>query len=167
MTTDPKSRAPEAEPQASTELVSQRAIPYATSRLGARIELVQMAQEIERADETLGIVVSGKLDVIRAQMRALQEEARRLLEEATMAARLHRAKCNFRKIPGQTYHLYRRDDGELYFSMLSPDDWNGKPPHSFEGSFRLENDMSMTPATNEPKEAPRPDGKTLIAGLIR
>lgn len=52
---------------------------YPTSRLGAKIELVDLAREIEKADETIGLVVSGKLDVIREQMRALQEQARRLL----------------------------------------------------------------------------------------
>lgn len=148
----------------STELVSQRAVPYPTSRLAARVELVDMAQEIERADQSLGMVVGGKLEVIRDQMRALQEEARRLLEEAASAARLHRARCNFRKIPGKTYHLYRKEDGELYFSMLSPDDWSGAPPHVFEGSYRLEIDMSWRPA-GERREAP--DGKALIAGLLR
>ena len=156
-----KEQDPPQEP--SSELVSQRDLPYPSSRLAARIELVNMAHEIERADQTLGIVVSGKLEVIRDQMRALQEQARRLLEEATLAARLHRARCNFRKIPGKIYHLYRREDGELYFSMLSPDDWGGKPPHGFEGSYRLENDMSMSPAGSSHEMT---DGKAFIAALL-
>ena len=29
--------------------------------------------------------------------------------------------------------------------MLSPEDWRGSPPDAFEGSFRLESDMSWTP----------------------
>jgi hypothetical protein len=28
--------------------------------------------------------------------------------------------------------------------MLSPEDWRGHPPHAFEGSYRLEPDMSWT-----------------------
>jgi hypothetical protein len=34
----------------------------------------------------------------------------------------------------------------VYFSMLSPADWGGAPPHAFEGSYRLEADMRWTPA---------------------
>ena len=36
--------------------------------------------------------------------------------------------------------------GSLYFSMLSPAEWGGRAPHPFEGSYRLEADMSWTPA---------------------
>jgi len=152
----------------STELASTRAVPYATSRLAARIELVDMAAEIERADQALGMVVGGKLEVIRDQMRALQEEAQRLLEDARVSARLHRARCNFRKIPGRVYHLYRREGDELYFSMLSPADWAGAPPHAFEGSFRLEVDMSWTPlgGAGEERRGP-PEGRALVERLLR
>jgi hypothetical protein len=141
-----------------------RAVPYPTSRLAARIDLVDMAQEIERADQAIGMVVGAKLEVIREQMRALQEEARRILEEARASAELHRARCSFRKIAGKVYHLYRKPDGELYFSMLSPDEWGGRPPHAFEGSYRLEVDMSWSPLGSEHD---RPDGRTIVRELLR
>jgi len=114
------------------------------SRLAPRFELVDLAAEIARADETVTLVASARLDVIRQQIVALQEQARVVLDEAARAARLHRARCNFRKVPGRVYHLYRRDDGELYFSMLAPEDWSGAPPHAFEGSYRLEADQTYT-----------------------
>jgi len=145
------------------EIVSTRDMPYPTSRLAARIELVDMAQEIEKADQALGLVVGAKLDVIRNQMRALQEEARKLLEEAQVSARLQRAKCNFRKIPGKIYHLYRRPDGELYFSMISPDEWGGAPPHGFEGSYKVDFDLSLRPLSDE---RTRPDGRAVISHLL-
>ncbi|HVY46403.1 MAG TPA: DUF2452 domain-containing protein [Minicystis sp.] len=126
------------------DALSTRAATHPTSRLAPRFELVDLAKEIERADATLGLVVGAKLDAIREQMLALKEQARAILEEAERAARLHRARCNFQKAPGRVYHLYRRPDGELYFSMLSPDDWRGAPPHAFEGSYRLEPDQTFT-----------------------
>ncbi len=146
------------------EIISTRSIPYPTSRLAARIDLVDMAREIEKSDESLGLVVGAKLEVIRDQMRALQEEARQLLEEARESARLQRAKCNFRKIPGKTYHLYRRADGELYFSMLSPDEWAGSPPHEFQGSYKVDIDLSLRRLENE---RARPDGRAIVAHLVR
>ncbi|HRI67243.1 MAG TPA: DUF2452 domain-containing protein [Polyangium sp.] len=148
----------------STDLVSMRDVPYPTSRLAARIELVDMAREIEKADQALGLVVGAKLEVIRDQMRALQEEARKLLEAAEHSTRLQRAKCNFRKIPGKVYHLYRRPDGELYFSMLSPLEWGRTPPHVFEGSYKVDIDLSLRPLEDE---RARPDGRAIVAHLLR
>ena len=92
-------------------------------------------------------MVGGKLEAIARQIRALQAEAQRTLEHARFDAELHRASCNFKKIPGKIYHLYRRTPSEPYFSLLSPDDWGGKPPHAYVGSFRLEADMRFTAAT--------------------
>jgi hypothetical protein len=66
--------------------------------------------------------------------------------QARLDASLHAATCAFRKRPGHIYHLYRKKDASLQFSMLSPADWGGSPPDTFEGSFRLESDMSWTPA---------------------
>lgn len=120
--------------------------PYPMSRLSAPHDLIDVAREIQAADSLLGAVTGGKLEAIARQIRALQEEAARTLQEAKAAAELHRATCNFKKVVGQTYHLYRRSDGALYFSLLSPQDWGEKPPHAFQGSYRLEADMRFTPA---------------------
>ena len=125
---------------------AERSSPYPVSRLAAPIDLVSMAEEIQRADQLLTSVVGGKLEHIARQMRALQEEARRALAQAQRDADLHRAQCQFRKRPGQLYHLYERPSGERYFSMLAPGDWGDAPPHRFVGSYRLEADMAWTPA---------------------
>lgn len=60
------------------------------------------------------------------------------------------------------YHLYRRSDGGEYFSMLSPREWRGQPPHEFIGSYRLENDMSWTPA----EEADKPDETAAVVDRL-
>lgn len=121
-----------------------RSSPVPVSRLAPPIELVDLAREIEQADKMLNTRLSSKLRVIADQIRSLQREARCALEEARQDQRLHRIRCNFQRRPGQVYHLYRKNDGSLYFSMLSPEEWSGNPPHSFQGSFRLETDMSWT-----------------------
>ncbi|AGP42233.1 MULTISPECIES: DUF2452 domain-containing protein [Sorangium] len=123
-----------------------RTSPYPLSRLSAPHELVDVAREIQQADALLGAVTGGKLAQIARQIRSLQEQARQVLEAAQRDSELHRAACNFKKRPGHVYHLYRRGDGVRYLSMLSPEEWGGAPPHAFEGSYRLELDMSWTPA---------------------
>lgn len=123
-----------------------RSAPYPVSRLGASVDLVDLAQQISTADSHINTRVSSKLQVIADQIRYLQDEAREVLESAQRDQELHQAHCNFKRIPGKIYHLYLRGDGTNYFSMLGPDDWGSKPPHQFNGSYRLENDMSWTPA---------------------
>jgi hypothetical protein len=122
------------------------AAPYPLSRLSAPHDLVDMAREIQHADGMVTAVAAGKLESIARQIRALQQEAAAALESARKDAELHRVQCRFKKIPGHTYHLYVRPNGERYFSLLSPREWNDAPPHVFAGSFRLEADMSFTPA---------------------
>jgi hypothetical protein len=106
------------------------ASPYPMSRLAPAYDLVDVAKEIQEADEVLTAVVGDKLSLIAEQIRQLQEQ-------------------------GTVYHLYRRRGGEnrLYFSMLSPADWNGQPPDDFEGSYVLGVDSSFTRA--EDAEAAR------------
>jgi len=108
------------------ERLPERASPYPISRLAPPFSMVETAKQI--AD----------------QIRGLQEKARGLLERARRDQELHRARCNLQRRAGATYHLYRGADGERYWSMLSPADWGGTPPHAFEGSYRLELDMSWT-----------------------
>jgi hypothetical protein len=124
----------------------QAASPYPLSRLSAKHDLIDVAREIQRADAALAAVAGAQLETIARQIRELQSEAARVLEAARRDAELHRATCRFKKIPGRVYHLYRKPDGERYFSMLSCEDWAGAPPHVFEGSYRLEADMRWTAA---------------------
>ena len=118
--------------------------PYGMSTMAPAIRLVDVAAEIEKADELIGTVASSKLEVIARQIRSLQEQAEEVLAQAKRDLDLHRATCNFPRRIGKTYHLYERDDGQLYWSMLSPTDWGGTPPHRHAGGFRLEPDQSWT-----------------------
>jgi hypothetical protein len=120
----------------------ERASPYPVSRLAPVIDLVDVAREIQAADAVLGVKMTAELAIIAEQIRALQERARAALDAAEESARLHRAACSFKKRPGHVYHLYRKESGALYFSMLSPADW-GRCPDAFEGSYRLGVDMTF------------------------
>ncbi len=142
MSEDDMNRHPDGSTTTALE-ASNRASRVPISRLAPPFDLVDIAKEIQSADNLLGAVVGGQLDVIAEQIRALQRKARELLERAELNADLHRAECNFRKRAGQVYHLYRRSDAR-YFSMLSPSEWGDATPHTFEGSYRLELDMSFS-----------------------
>jgi hypothetical protein len=123
-----------------------RSSPYPVSRLAPAFDAGDLAAELARAETLLSARTGAKLRVIADQIKALQAEARKVLEEAREEQALNRARCSFKRIPGHTYHLYRRPDGGTAFSMLSPQDWRGSPPHEFLGSYRLEQDWSWTRA---------------------
>ncbi|XP_055549709.1 uncharacterized protein C1orf50 homolog [Wyeomyia smithii] len=124
-----------------TQIVSM----YRSGRREAT-DIVELAKQIQETDIQVTNNACAKLLVIAEQVKFLQKQAQKILEETRTAQDLHHAACNFRKIPGHIYHLYRRDSGQTYFSMLSPEDWgpNGCA-HSFVGSYRLEHDLTWTP----------------------
>lgn len=141
-----------------------RSSPYPVSRLAPSFETGELAAEIAKAESMLSARTGAKLRVIADQIRLLQEEARKVLADARDEQVLTRAECAFKRIPGKTYHLYRRRDGRSFFSMLSPQDWGGQSPHDFLGSYRLETDYSWTPA----EQASQPDDTgVLVDQLLR
>jgi hypothetical protein len=132
------------------------AAPYPLSRLSAPISLVDAAREVEHADQWIASTASARLSQIAAQMQALRAQAEAVLRKAQEDAALHRAEARFNRLPGNTYHLYERADGGRYWSMLSPEEWGGKPPHAFVGSYRLEADRSFTRVDAPPAEPAPP-----------
>ncbi|XP_030584431.1 uncharacterized protein C1orf50 homolog isoform X1 [Archocentrus centrarchus] len=98
------------------ELVSS----YQTNRVGDPMDLVALAEQVQKGDEFVKANACNKLTVIADQIRYLQEQARKTLEEAKRDAELHHAACNIVKKPGNMYYLYQRPSGQKYFSIISP-----------------------------------------------
>lgn len=133
------------DPSSTNQMVS----PSAVHRINDPNDLVSLAQYVQTADDFTRATVGGKLELIAEQIKALQNQAREVLEVAKRDVELNHAKCNFKRIPGKTYHLYRKEtDGTTYFSMLSPEEWGGRQTDSYIDSYRLEYDMSWTPVAN-------------------
>ena len=118
-----------------------------------RIDLVETAARIAAADDMLSVQAAGQLKLLAEQIEELQEKARKILRETKWNQELHRARCGFEQKPGNVYHLYRRDDDSLVFSMIGPDEWkkggSGCAPMEYVGSYRLENDSSWTPVEDD------------------
>ncbi|XP_076315287.1 uncharacterized protein C1orf50 homolog [Tachypleus tridentatus] len=123
-----------------------RLVECSQSSAKPHLDLVELAQQIQTADNFTKANACSKLSVIAEQVRFLQEQARKVLEEAKNNSDLHHVACNFRKIPGSVYYLYQRSSGHRYFSMISPEEWGRSCPHNFLGSFKLEHDLSWTPS---------------------
>jgi hypothetical protein len=141
-----------------------RSSPYPVSRLAPHFDLVDLAKEIDQADRMVSTRLGGQLQVIAEQVRSLQAQARRILEEAREDQRLHHARCAFKRIPGHTYYLYEDPSGSPEFSMLSPEDWNGRPPKRFLGAYRLNADMSWS---REGEHSDKEDSRRLVQRLLQ
>ncbi|XP_063991703.1 uncharacterized protein C1orf50 homolog [Diachasmimorpha longicaudata] len=109
-------------------------------------DLIQLAMEIQKADDYIRANAQNQLHVIAEQIKCLQMQAQKILQEAKEGHMLHHVACNFVKHPGKIYHLYERPSGQNYFSMLGPEEWGSTGPSQiFRGSYRLEHDNSWTP----------------------
>jgi len=123
---------------------SSQVLPYRATK-PMQGDLLALAKQLETAHDYTRANVGSKLGVIVEQMRSLQMQAHRIMQEATRDTELHNASCKVMKVPGKVYHLYQKPEGEPYLAMLSPEDWEGSPPHPHLGSYRLEADRSWTP----------------------
>ncbi|KAM6947672.1 uncharacterized protein C1orf50 homolog [Lycodopsis pacificus] len=118
---------------------------YQTNRVGDPTDLVALATQVQRGDDFTKANACSKLTVIAGQIRYLQEQARKVLEDAKRDADLHHAACNIVKKAGNMYYLYQQPSGQKYFSIISPKEWGPSCPHTFVGAFKLQHDMSWTP----------------------
>ncbi|KAI0238497.1 hypothetical protein LSAT2_010796 [Lamellibrachia satsuma] len=130
-------------------------------------DLVELAQQIQMADTFVHATAKNKLTTIAEEIKALQDQAKHVLEEARLNSDLHHAACNMVKKPGSLYYLYKRPSGQKYLSLLSPQEWGSSCPHSFIGGYRLEVDQSWTPVEHLAEKDSESElmNKILHAGL--
>ena len=111
-------------------------------------DIVELSNYLEEAESYNNSITLNKLELIAKQIKNLHIEALTIIQEAKENNFLNNAKCNFKRKPNHIYHLYKNENDEYYFSMLSPKEWNYKVPNLFIGSYKLELDMSWTPVEN-------------------
>jgi hypothetical protein len=77
---------------------------------------------------------------LKARYEELQEEFKKLVETAADNELIYSADVRFKPTVGKVYHLYRRDDGSTWVSMVGPNEWGPDYVFEFLGSFRLATD---------------------------
>ena len=82
----------------------------------------------------------AKLKVLFKQLENIKREIEEVINESVESQNLDMVKCNFKKIPGKTYYLYQKKD-EMFFSMLSPNEWNTK--NLFLGEYYYDFDLTF------------------------
>jgi hypothetical protein len=64
----------------------------------------------------------------------IQNDFKKLVDEVNWNDLVYSSEYNFIPIVGETYHLYLRDNGVAFLSLIDPNSWNKK----FIGSFTLD-----------------------------
>ena len=71
---------------------------------------------------------------LQKRFNELKEEYKKLVEEYKWNELVYNAKFNFEPVIGQTYHLYIGKDGNIFLSMINPNEWT----YECVGSFSLD-----------------------------
>lgn len=60
---------------------------------------------------------------IYEQMELLMKQANELRKRVDVSERIYSCQLNFKPVIGEIYHLYQRDDGSDFLSMIAPNEW--------------------------------------------
>ena len=72
----------------------------------------------------------------QSKFNELKEEYKKLIDEYKWNDLVYQSKFSFEPVVGEVYHLYYGNDGNVFLSLITPDEWN-KP---YIGSFRYNYD---------------------------
>lgn len=99
----------------------------------------------------------AKLEILYRQMEFLKYEINRVMEEGTITSLLNKAKIKCMKCPGNTYHLFQKNnindeiikDTDMYYlSKLHPRELGDLSKDNYLGSFLLKDDFTWLQITD-------------------
>lgn len=102
-------------------------LPYA-SNVGAPVIKVE---DISLWKSANVLKVNKQLE---KRFNELKEEYQKLVNEYKWNELVYNAKFNFEPVIGQTYHLYVGKNGNIFLSMINPNEWT----YECIGSFSLD-----------------------------
>ena len=74
---------------------------------------------------------------IQTRFEELKREYQKLIEEYNWNDLVYKSKYSFEPVIGETYHLYYGRDGNIFLSLIAPEEWN----YETLGSFQLGSDF--------------------------
>ena len=70
----------------------------------------------------------------KSKYEELKEEFRKLVVEVSWNEYVYSSKYTFLPVMGETYYLYEKGNGDIFLSLISPNEWNMK----FIGATKLD-----------------------------
>ena len=112
-----------------TQTYNASLLPYATNVGAPKIEATNLASWKSANANNFNHLFSEKLEKVKKEYEAL-------VTAFKTNEMLYNTAMNFKPIVGKTYHLYRKDSGENFLSLLSPESFKKK--HL--GAYKLNGD---------------------------
>lgn len=115
-----------------------------------QFDLVELATEITKADKFTRAVAGSKLSAIAEQVKFLQAQANKCLQDAQRDKEINHMACNMVRRPGNVYYIYKRKSviknqiSTEYMSLIAPEEWGPDGPE-FVTAYKLNHDMTWTP----------------------
>lgn len=84
-----------------------------------------------------------QFDQIFGQMKTLLDQANQLKRRVEISERIYQSEMGFSPVIGQEYHLYTRENGADFLSMIAPKEWGrSKKWVDYVGSVKLLSDYT-------------------------
>jgi len=91
-----------------------------------------------QAVEAMHLKAQQQIDLLRKQAELIMAQAKELEDRVAISLQIYEATMRFSPTMGMTYHLYKRHDGEVIMSLVSPAEWGqGFPFKLFIATVRL------------------------------
>lgn len=104
-------------------------LPYATTVGAPVIKVDDVVSWKSRGISNVNKEFENKFNELKSQYQSL-------MEEYEWNELVYQSKFSFEPVIGETYHLYRGDDGINFLSLIGPNEWNKE--HI--GTFKLNSD---------------------------
>lgn len=104
----------------------QKVLPYGTNLGAPAIKIEDVGGWKRTAANEVNRQIKTKFDELKKEYESLVDEYR-------WNDLIFRAEYNFVPVIGETYHLYARENGSIFLSMIGPNEWKME----YIGSFKL------------------------------
>lgn len=81
-----------------------------------------------QAVEAMHLKAQQQIDLLKRQAALIMEQAKELEDRVLISKQIYEATMRFSPTMGMTYHLYKRNDGEVILSLVSPAEWGQRFP---------------------------------------
>lgn len=116
-------------------------IEYAHTVGGALIKPEDKGKIKGQAMSAMQDQTTRQFDQIFGQMKTLLDQANQLKKRVEISERIYQSEMGFSPVIGQHYHLYTRDNGTDFLSMIAPFEWGrSKKWSAYIGSVKLLSD---------------------------
>lgn len=125
-----KGTTPDKTPYTNTEIYHKQlsVMPYSASVSGAVVKANEEGVIRHKALSAMEEQTNMQLQQIRKQIELLALQAQEIQARKELSMIIYNAKLSFSPVIGNIYHLYERNDGSHFVSMVSPKEWGSSGP---------------------------------------